>query len=186
MLNYALQINMIPGFMNSLHNNFNHLMYVDDIILIIEASRKSARNIKKCLNFYGLITGQRVNNAKSEIIFLTRFNKHLSNRIAKILEYKIGSFPFRYLGILISLRRLALSCFTSMVDKIEKSISFWKKSRLSPVGKTILINSSIITVPLYYLSVYPMPKFVLDRVSKAARTLFWAKDSNRNGISSVS
>ncbi|XP_039145509.1 uncharacterized protein LOC120282722 [Dioscorea cayenensis subsp. rotundata] len=53
MLNYALSINA-----------FNHLMYADNIILVSNASRKSARNIKSCLVFYGNLTGQRVNNLK--------------------------------------------------------------------------------------------------------------------------
>ncbi|XP_039116586.1 uncharacterized protein LOC120252479 [Dioscorea cayenensis subsp. rotundata] len=186
MLNYAMNSNLIPGFDSRLIHNFNHLMYADDLILITEASRKSARNIKKCLLFYGNVTGQRINNSKSELIFPSQFNKHLANRITMIMDYKVGSFPVKYLGILISPKKLALSCFTSMVDKIEKSVTFWKKSRISPAGKTILINSSIMTSPLYYLSVYPVPKGILDRINRAARTFFWAKDSNRKGINSVS
>lgn len=57
MLNFANRHGFIPGFSSSLRYNFNHLMYADDLILITTASRKSARNIKLCLDFYHHISG---------------------------------------------------------------------------------------------------------------------------------
>lgn len=185
MLNFAMANNMIPGFNSGLSNNFNHLMYVDNLILITQASRKISRNVKLCLSIYGILTGQKLNNSKSEIIFPSRFNMRLKNSISRILGYKVGSFSFNYLGILISPKKLALSYFSSLVNKIEKSVTFWKKSRISLAGKTILINSAIMSTPLYYLSAYPVPDSILDRITKAARAFFWSKDCNRNGIHSV-
>lgn len=185
MLNFLMANNMIPGFNSDLHRNFNHLMYADDLILITQASRKISRNIKLCLAIYGRLTGQKVNNAKFEIMFPTRFNHRLKKSISNILGYKVGSFPFNYLGILISPKKLALSYFSSLVNKIEKSFTFWKKSRISQAGKTILINSSIMSTPLYYLSAYLVPDTVLDQLTKAARSFFWSKGCNRKSIHSV-
>lgn len=65
MLNYALRNNMIPGFSCGLRQNFNHLMYADDLILVTIASRKVARFVKLCLQIYGQLTGQVANSAKS-------------------------------------------------------------------------------------------------------------------------
>lgn len=42
------------------------------------------------------------------------------------------------------------------------------------------------SVPLYYLSVYPILDTILDRISKAARVFFWSKGGNQKGINSVS
>jgi len=182
MLNFAMNHDMIPGFNLCLRKFFNHLMYADDLILITQASRKITTNINLCLSIYGNLTGQKVNKSKSEIIFPSRMNKRLRDNIARILGCKVGTFPINYLGILISPRKLALSYFSSLVNKIEKSVTFWKKSRISTAGKTILINSNIMSTPIYYLSAYPVPDTILNRISKAAMDLFWSKDCNRKGI----
>lgn len=101
------------------------------------------------------------------------------------MSFKIGSFPFTYLGILITPKKLAISHFESVITRIEKLIANWKNLHLSPVGKAILINSSIMSIPLYYLSVYPIPDTILDHFSKVARKFFLSRSGNRNGMNSV-
>lgn len=115
---------MIPGFNPNLRRNFNHLMYADDQILVTQDSRKSACNIRFCFNICECLTGQKANSNKSAIYFPTRFNKSLLKSTYNILNFKAESFPFTYLGILISLKRLTLSHFSSMLEKIERTISF--------------------------------------------------------------
>lgn len=52
-------------------------------------------------------------------------------------------------------------------------------------GKTILINSILKSTSVYYLLVYPVPNSISDGITKAARSFFWSKGSNRKGMSSV-
>ncbi|XP_039138794.1 uncharacterized protein LOC120276131 [Dioscorea cayenensis subsp. rotundata] len=186
LLNFAKRLSMIPGFNPDLNYNFNHLMYADDLILITHASRKTARNINLCLSMYERITGQKANKSKSELFFPSRFNCHLKKSICNILHFNSGSFPFKYLGIFVSPKRLALSNFSHMLDKTERALSFWKLSNISKAGKSVLINSVIMSIPMYYLSVYPVPDSFLDRIAKAARLFFWSKSGNRKGMNSVS
>lgn len=161
-------------------------MYVDNLILVTQASRKSSHNIRLCLCIYQCLTSQRANSIKSEIYFPTRFNKRLQKSITVILQFKNGAFPLNYLGILVAPKRLALSQFNTMLDKIRKTITLWNHSKLSTAGKTILINSSILSTLLYYLSVYPVPNTILDAIANYARLFFWSKSSNRKGMNSVS
>ena len=68
-INYVLRTNMVLGFDIRLLNNFNHLMYADDLILITEASRLAAKNIKFCVSIYSQLTSQNPNTSKSVIYF---------------------------------------------------------------------------------------------------------------------
>lgn len=102
LLNFALRNQMIPGFNPNLRHNFNHLMYADDLILISHDSRKVARNIKLCFSIFENLTSQCANNSKSEIFFPSHFNCRLKKSICDILDFKVGSFPFIYIKILIS------------------------------------------------------------------------------------
>lgn len=138
---------MIPGYDSIVRHNFNHFMYADDLILIPQASRKSACNINLCFSIYEQLIGQHANSFKSEIFFPTRFNRRLKKTTSDILNFKSGMFPLTYLGFLISPNHLALSNFNTMLAKIEKTISFLNHSSISMTGKTILINFSIMLLP---------------------------------------
>ena len=171
---------MIPGFDRNFLYNFYHLMYVDDLILVSNASRRTARNIKLCLSIYASFTGQHSNISKYAIYFPDWFNKRVASSIRNILNMEIGHFPFNYLGVLISHKRLAQ--FQSMVDKINKILGLWRHSNLSKAGKTVMINSSLMTILIYYMYVYSIPDTILDKISKAARKLLWASGGNGSGI----
>lgn len=74
MLNFALRQGMITGYNNNLSYKFNHLMYVDDLILISQASRLIARNIKLCLHIYGQLSGQHILLSWKFIVLLGLIN----------------------------------------------------------------------------------------------------------------
>ncbi|XP_039145745.1 uncharacterized protein LOC120282984 [Dioscorea cayenensis subsp. rotundata] len=186
LLNFAMRQNMIPSFNSALRHNFNHLMYADDLILISLASRKIARNINLCLSIYESLTGQRANKSKSGVYFPSRFNLRLQTSISSILGFTVGKFPLTYLGLPISPRRLPISSFTNLLAKTENIVSSWKHSKISMSGKAVLINSVLMSNPVYYLSVYPVPDTILDGISKAARKFFWSKSGNRKGMNLVS
>lgn len=64
-------------------------------------------------------------------------------------------------------------------------LACWNKAKLFKAGKTILINSSIMALPTYYLSFYPIPDSALDNLSRSARKLLWANGSNGSGMPMV-
>lgn len=64
MLNHALQHHWIPWFDNRLNLNFNHLMFVDDLIIVMEVFRAVARVCKLCLPMYKDLIGQMANVKK--------------------------------------------------------------------------------------------------------------------------
>lgn len=115
LLNFSLHNDLIPGFNSNLHNDFNHLMYADDLILVSRATRSCARNIHLCLSIYVNLTGERPNDYKSKIFFPSWFNKRVASSICAILCFSPASFPFIYLGVQISPRKLHVALFGSMV-----------------------------------------------------------------------
>lgn len=110
-LNYARQLDLVPGFHNNLRQNFNHLMYADGLLIITNASRKAARNVKLCLNVYSHLVGQVPNLSKSEIYFPNWFNRRVSHSICSILQFNPGKTPFKYLGFLFLQKFLTLFTF---------------------------------------------------------------------------
>lgn len=110
-LNFSLNGQIIMCFNSNLNSNFNHLMYTDDLILISLASRKVASNTILCLHIYQQHVGQNANKLKSAINFPNRFNLRLKRSISNIIAFNTGSFSFKYLGVQISPRNIAISQF---------------------------------------------------------------------------
>lgn len=52
---------MIPSFDCRLNRNFNQFFFVDDLIIVIEASRVVTTNSNFCLSIYKDLTGQSLN-----------------------------------------------------------------------------------------------------------------------------
>lgn len=58
-----------------------HLLFVDDMVLIVEASEEQIRIVKNCLNIFELMSGQKVSLQKSQIYFSKNVETSLVDRI---------------------------------------------------------------------------------------------------------
>lgn len=45
-----------------------------------------------------------------------------------------------------------------------------------------MINSYLLSIPTYTLSMYHIPETILSDITKVVRNFFWAKNSNVKGI----
>ena len=80
----------------------SHQQFVDNSIVMGEASVKNARNIKKALVDYGNATGQIINWNKSMIYFMN-VSIERQMKIKNIIGYEIGSLLGSYLGLPLGL-----------------------------------------------------------------------------------
>lgn len=170
MLNNALNLGLIPGLDNRMSLNFNNLIYADDLILITQASRKAAGNCNLCLSINAHLAGQKPNYTNQLFIFLAESIKD-SKAISSILNFKIGSFPFTYLGILIARRRISIGQFKPMISRICHTIASWNHSGISLPGRVILINSSVLSYPYIICPVIAF-QTLLEPFSKLTRGFF--------------
>lgn len=72
-----------------------------------------------------------------------------------------------------------------MIDKIRHQCNRWSNFNLSPAAKATLINSSLLSIPTYTMSVYSIPEGVFSEITKAVRKFYWSRNSNEKGIHNV-
>lgn len=77
--------------------------------------------------------------------------------MCEILSFNTDSFPFKYLSIFISPKRLLISCFQPLLLGAANKVNFWSCQHISSEGKVILINNILMALHSYYLAVYPAP-----------------------------
>ena len=101
---------------------------------------------------------------------------------ADLFNCQMGNFPIRYLGVPVSPSRLHVRDWTPLLEKNEKKLAMWKGSSLSIAGRTTLINSSLSSSFIYHMSIYLLPKTIVESLDKQRRTFFLARRRNKKKI----
>lgn len=124
------------------------------------------------LILFELSSELQVNFHKSMIIGLN-VDSILMHDLAKALWCKQGTLPFTYLGLLIGGNLSHLSLWKSIIDRIEKKLASWKGNLLSLGGRTTLIKASLSSLPLYYMSLFPIPMGIAEQLIKMQCQFLW-------------
>ena len=67
-------------------------------------------------------------------------------------RFRMGTFPFRYIGIPVAASRL-----NNFILKISEYISAWAGASLSYAGRSELIKAVLQGVECFWLSILPIP-----------------------------
>jgi len=147
------------------------LQYADDTIVFLKDNMDNARNMKLLLYIYETMSGLKINFIKSEVLLINGDDvKGLL--YADLLNCQMGNFPIRYLGVPVSPGRLHVRDWTPLLEKNERKLAMWKGSSLSIAGRTTLINSSLSSSFIYHMSIYLLPKTIVESLDKQIRTFF--------------
>jgi retron-type reverse transcriptase len=76
------------------------LQYADDTIICLKHSIEGARNLKLLLYMYEMMASLKINFLKSEVITIND-EENWADTYAAILNCQVGSFPIKYLGVLL-------------------------------------------------------------------------------------
>jgi hypothetical protein len=84
----------------------------------------------------------------------------------------VGEFPIKYLGIPLHHNKLRREDLKSLVDKIIKRIAGWRGKLLTQVGRIILINTCLASIPIYLMSFFKFPKWAIDLLNSHMANCF--------------
>ncbi|XP_072076837.1 uncharacterized protein [Arachis hypogaea] len=104
------------------------------------------------------------------------------DHVCGILGCEQAVLPVRYLGISLGANPHMVKTWKPIIDKAEEKLSLWKAKVLNKAGKLILIKSVLNSLPIYYLSLYKMPKAVANKLIVLQRSFMWCKEDGNYGI----
>lgn len=162
-------------------SKISHLQYADDTIVFCPPDIPSLMNIKKVLILFELSSGLQVNFHKSSILGVNVDNYWLQTASSS-LQCRIGSFPFTYLGLPIGGNSSRSSLWEPILDRMREKLSSWKGSLLSIGGRATLIKASLSSLPLYYMSIFPTPLGVIEKIKQIQRNFFWSGSLERKDV----
>lgn len=69
-----------------------------------------------------------------------------------------------------------------IVDKVRKKLALWKTNYLSRVGKLVLINSTLNSIPTYYLQYQTLPATTIVDLDRMCNDFLWGEKDAKKKI----
>lgn len=149
------------------------LMYqhADDTTLTL-ADQKSIAESFKILDFYGSASGARVNVEKSEVLVINEEVSSISNRDRSLV---VKSDAIEILGIHLGndIEKCEHMNWKNKIDKMKLILQLWKQRGLGLKGKSIVIQSLLLSKIWYVLNVQPLPHWAEREIKKICSNFIW-------------
>ena len=145
----------------------SHLLYADDTVLLCEANSEQLMYLGWTLMWFEAYSGLKINLSKSEIILVGRVDN--IEMLASELGCGVGSLPTTYSGLPVGAPHRAMGVWDTIEERFRKRLTSWKRQYISKGGRLTLIRSTLSSLPIYFLSLFRMPKLVCSRLEKIQR-----------------
>jgi hypothetical protein len=178
----AVALNRFRGFrVGNSGLSISHLQYADDTLCIREASIENLWSLKAILRGFQLVSGLKVNFWKSNLMSVNVSDDFM--RVAFVfLNCRIGSIPFKYLGLPVGASPRRASTWEPLLDSLKKRLGAWGNKYVSLAGRIILLNSVLNAIPIFYLSYMKMPIQVWKTIRRLQREFLWGGRRGKNRI----
>jgi hypothetical protein len=155
---------LIPG-------GLTHLQYADDTIILINDDTQIA-NLKFLLMCFEDMSGLKINYHKSEVIVMGRDTSR-QQVVADSLNCKLGTFPFIYLGLPISDRKLTMEQWLFLVRKLAAKVEPWWGKFMSSGGRLILSNSCLANLPTFAMGLFLLQDGIHSKFDSHRARFYW-------------
>lgn len=149
-----------------------HLCFADDLMLFCKGDANSVCLLMRGLEAFTLTSGLAANRNKSAVYF-GNVKEQVHTRIIEMSGFSEGKFPFRYLGVPISLKRISASDCEILVDKICSRIKCWGSCNLSYATQVQIINSVLMSLYTYWETIFVIPQSILNAILSVCCNYLW-------------
>ena len=115
--------------------------------------------------------GLRINLEKSELIPTDRM--HNEEDLALELGCKVGGLPSCYLGMPLGPPFKSVVVWDGVEERFRKRLAMWKRRYISKGERLTLIRSTLSSMPIYFMSLFCMPRKVRLRLEKIQMDFLW-------------
>ena len=98
----------------------------------------------------------------------------LRQQIVQQLGYNMEELPFKYLGVLLSTKKMSVLQWYPLIDKIMARINSWKARKLSYAGRTQLVQTVLFGVQSYWAQLFIFPAKIINLIESLCRNYIWS------------
>ena len=125
----------------------------------MEAELAQLVHLKNLLHSFSISTGLKVNYSKSMLVPIN-LEVNGALQLAEAFGCSLGSLPFTYLGLPLSLTKPKVVDFLPLVTRCERRLTC-TSVYLSQAGRLEVTNSIFTAMPMYFMSTFQLHKIVI-------------------------
>ena len=123
------------------------------------------------LIWFEAVSGLKINLGKSELVPVRGVQN--IELLLNVLSCKQDTLLKKYLGLPLGAKFKDKTIWNPILEKMERRLVGWKHLYLSKGGRVILIKSTLSNLPTYFLSLFPIPAAVANRIEKLQWNFLW-------------
>lgn len=162
-----------------------HTQYADDTVFVVDENLGNVSSIIWLLKSFELVSCLSVNFEKSSVFGLN-LQPCIVESIAGVLGCRVGIGSIPYLGLNIGGRVKGKDAWSEVVDKMLKKLKGWESRLVSMGGRATLVKSTLSAIPIYWLSFFPIPKGVEEKIRSLQCKYFWGGNESTKKIAWLS
>lgn len=121
-----------------------------------------------------------------KVFFFSGVHDTVKDDILLASGFQQGILPFRYLGVPLCAKRMSVTQYQVLIDKMVRKISDWKNKFLSYGGRLQLVQSILFSIQNYWSQIFLLPKRVMLAIESLCRKFLWAGDLSQTKKSLIS
>lgn len=125
------------------------------------------------------LSGQRINHQKSSLLFSNNTSDEVQQSISNVFRVPVVTDMGKYLGIPSIHRRLKNESFDGILDRIQSRLSRWRAQTLSVVGRQVLAQSVLSSIPYYTMQSTLVLVGVCSAIERIIRNFIWGSSNER-------
>ena len=141
-----------------------------------------ATTLQQILDYYGVITGQRINLKKSSITFGSKVNLEVQRSIKILTGIQNEGGTGTYLGLPECFSGSKVQMLDYIFQRLKSKLSGWFERTLSLGGKEILLKAIAMALPVYAMTCFKLPKTTCEKITSAMSSFWWNSMENKKKI----
>ncbi|KAG7963456.1 hypothetical protein I3843_09G118400 [Carya illinoinensis] len=164
----------------------NHLLFADDSILFCRANMQSCLVLQHRLDIYEKAFGQKVNREKTSMVFSHNVPSGPRREIMQCWGVNHFQQYEKYLGLPPMVGRGKYQAFSVLKHQVWSKLQGWKEKLLSQGGKEVLLKAVALSIPIYTMSYFKLPKSLCAELESLMASFWWGQKQDERKLSWIS
>ncbi|XP_056843011.1 uncharacterized protein LOC130495615 [Raphanus sativus] len=150
-----------------------HLCFADDIMVFTDGQKRSVEGILQVFNDFEKLSGLKISLEKSTL-YMAGISVENQSAILENFPFEAGQLPVRYLGLPLLTRKMTVSDYLPLMEKIKTRMCNWNGRFLSYAGRLQLLKSVIMSLANFWFSAFRLPRQCINGIEKLCAAFLWS------------